>query len=205
MEPAITQREPQAAPVTEPVIRRRISTKERRYHFADVRPLYEFLLAHGAPLEYVPGRTASNITTVYLDTIEGTWSAGRSRFKFRCKNYEDPELHWFEIKRRQGLRVEKRRQSIAPGELPNVLTGLRRGAPAARASRAARAAGGRALPPRGVRGARHPGDHRSGSPLPRGWLRHTLDHRAVHRAQARLRRRGETGRATAGVAPALRR
>lgn len=116
---------PQAVTATE--IRHRIATKERRFHFEDVRPLLAFLHAHGTPLQYVPGVDASNITTVYLDTIAGTWSAGLSPDKLRCKEYGDPERLWFELKRRQGLKVNKKRQAITPPELPGVLSGLRRG------------------------------------------------------------------------------
>ena len=114
-------------PVTRPVIRKRISTKERRYHYGDVNTLLNFLRERTMPLEYVPGRTETHITTVYLDTYEGTWSVGRARNKLRCKNYQDPDLLWFEVKRRQGIKVEKRRQSIKPGDLPKVLDGIRRG------------------------------------------------------------------------------
>ncbi len=113
--------------VTDARIRHRIATKERRYLFTDVRPLLAFLHAHGRPLEYVAGRTASDITTVYLDTIEGTWSAGFSPDKLRCKNYGDPEQYWFELKRRQGLKVNKKRQAVTAVELPEIMSGIRRG------------------------------------------------------------------------------
>ncbi|MHC5019953.1 MAG: VTC domain-containing protein [Planctomycetota bacterium] len=127
MQPTATLDMPAPSAVTHAAIRHRISTKERRYHFEDVRPLLAFCHAHGTPLEYVPGRQASDITTVYLDTIEGTWSAGFSPDKLRCKNYGDPNHYWFELKRREGLKVNKKRQSITPHELPEVTSGVRRG------------------------------------------------------------------------------
>jgi hypothetical protein len=117
----------ETAPASTPVIRTLIHTKERRYAFEDVRDLERFLRKRGNPVEYVPGRPETEITTVYLDTREGTWSVGRTRTKFRCKSYQDPSLYWFEIKQRRGLKVDKRRQSVVPGDLPPILEGLRRG------------------------------------------------------------------------------
>ena len=75
----------------------------------------------GAPLQYVPGRQASDITTVYVDTAFGTWSAGRTRHKLRVKNYDDPTQSWFEVKHRRGVQVDKRRQPVAPDDLPSAL------------------------------------------------------------------------------------
>jgi hypothetical protein len=110
-----------------PAIRTVVRHQERRFHLADARELLALLRQRGAPLEYVAGRQATDITTVYLDTPWGTWSAGRSRTKLRCKNYDDPSAYWFELKHRKGLQVDKRRQLVAPGELPSVLVGTRRG------------------------------------------------------------------------------
>jgi hypothetical protein len=110
-----------------PVIRTLIHTKERRYLFEEVGALERFLNARGSPIEYVPGRPETQITTVYLDSPEGTWSAGRTRTKFRCKSYQDPNQFWFEVKRRNGVKVDKWRQPIAPPELPPVMDGSRRG------------------------------------------------------------------------------
>ncbi len=119
--------EVQELPKTTPIIRTLIHTKERRYIFEDAAPLERFLRARGNPIEYVPGRQETEITTVYLDTQPGTWSAGKTRTKFRCKSYQDPSLYWFEVKQRRGLKVDKWRQSIAPAHLPPVLHGVQRG------------------------------------------------------------------------------
>lgn len=111
-----------------PVIRRHVRHQERRFHLADARALLALLRERGAPIEYVAGREATDITTVYLDTSFGTWSAGRSRSKLRVKNYDDPAQSWFEVKHRRGVQVDKRRQPVAPTDLPAVLVGTRRGA-----------------------------------------------------------------------------
>ena len=110
-----------------PAIRRLVRHQERRFHLADARTLLGLLRGRGAPLEYVPGRPASDVTTVYLDTPFGTWSAGRTRHKLRVKNYDDPTQSWFEVKHRRGVQVDKRRQPVAPSELPLVLVGTQRG------------------------------------------------------------------------------
>lgn len=110
-----------------PVIRTVIHTKERRFLFDDVGPLERLVNQCGSPIEYVPGRPETRITTIYLDTREGTWSAGRSRTKFRCKNYQDANFLWFEIKRKEGVKVDKWRHPLAFAELPPVLDGTRRG------------------------------------------------------------------------------
>lgn len=116
-----------AAPAAPPAIRRTVHHQERRFHLGDARALLACLRERGAPIEYVPGHPASDITTVYLDTPFGTWSAGRTRHKLRVKNYDDPAQSWFEVKHRRGVRVDKRRQPVAPAALPPVLVGTARG------------------------------------------------------------------------------
>lgn len=110
-----------------PAIRTQIHTRERRYLFADVTELDRFLRARGRPIEYVAGRPETQITTVYLDVPQGSWSVGRTKVKFRCKSYQDPRCWWFEVKERHGVRVDKWRREIAPKDLGPVLEGLQRG------------------------------------------------------------------------------
>jgi hypothetical protein len=104
----------------------RIHTRERRYLLADAAPVEALLRPKGAPLEYVSGQPESRILTVYLDTPEGTWSEGRTRTKFRCKQYADPEIWWFELKRRAGNVVDKWRRSLPAGEVAGMMDGTSR-------------------------------------------------------------------------------
>src|SRR2546423_15705582 len=67
--------------VTNGTVRLHISTNERRYILHDDATIERELRSSGAPVEYQPGRSETEITTVYLDTAEGTWSRGRSRTK----------------------------------------------------------------------------------------------------------------------------
>ncbi len=103
-----------------------IHTRERRYWVEKIEPMRRLLLAHGAPLEYTPGRPETLLTTVYVDTPEGTWSQGISPVKFRCRSYQDPELWWFELKRRVAVVVDKWRRPVAASELAGLLTGANR-------------------------------------------------------------------------------
>lgn len=102
--------------------RLRIHTRERRYLLADAAPVEALLRTRGTPIEYVPGRPESAIHTLYLDTPEGTWSAGRTRTKFRAKRYGDSDTWWFELKRRRGNVVDKWRRPVPAPELPGLLS-----------------------------------------------------------------------------------
>lgn len=104
----------------------RIHTRERRFLLGEVAAVEALLRGRGAPIEYVAGQPESRITTVYLDTPEGTWSEGRTRTKFRCKQYADPDTWWFELKRRSGNVVDKWRRPIPSRELPALLSGANR-------------------------------------------------------------------------------
>ncbi len=104
----------------------RIHTRERRYLVEKIEPMRRLLLAHGAPVEYTPGRTETLLTTVYLDTHEGTWSQGISPVKFRCRRYQDSESWWFELKRRVSGVVDKWRRPVAASALAALLTGANR-------------------------------------------------------------------------------
>src|SRR5262249_13940745 len=111
------------------IIRLRIRVCEQRHIVEDVAPLEQLLRAHGAPLEYVPGRPQTEITTVYFDTPEGTWSRGLSQTKFRARSYQDTELWWFEVKRREGSQVDKWRRSLSLDGLSVMLAGPRKWKP----------------------------------------------------------------------------
>lgn len=113
--------------VTAPIAEyERIHTKELRYIVERLEPLRRLVLAHAAPIEYVPGQPESLLTTVYLDTPEGTWSRGRSPVKFRCRTYQHPSLWWFELKRRIMSVVDKWRRPVAAPDLPDFINGRRR-------------------------------------------------------------------------------
>ncbi len=96
---------------------------EQRYLVNDALPLLRRLAAHGAPQEFVPGRPETEVTTIYMDTPEGTWSVGNSSVKFRCRSYQNPQLWWFEMKRRANTTVDKWRQPLATAALPELVTG----------------------------------------------------------------------------------
>ena len=113
-------------------IKLRIKTRERRYIVDDVAPLEQLLREHGPPLEYVPGRPETEITTIYFDTREGTWSQGLSQTKLRIRSYQDPRQWWFELKRREGTRVDKWRRPMDVDAVLTTLTGARRWKPVAR-------------------------------------------------------------------------
>lgn len=103
-----------------------IHTRERRYLFPDAAAVDALLRTRLGPVEYVAGRPESRVATVYLDTPEGTWSAGRARTKFRCKSYDGGASWWFELKRRVGNVVDKWRRPVPPDALPALLGGGRR-------------------------------------------------------------------------------
>jgi VTC domain len=103
--------------VLDTTIRLRIRTRERRYIVDDDAALERSLRAQGSPIEYVPGRSESEITAVYFDTAEGTWSRGLSPTKIRARSYGDPAYWWLELKRRQNERVDKWRRPLPAAEL----------------------------------------------------------------------------------------
>jgi hypothetical protein len=109
-----------------PTIRLRIQTSEQRYILQDVALVERLLLAHGRPIEYVPGQPESPITTIYFDTPEGTWSRHLTTTKLRARSYLDPTLWWFELKRREGTQVDKWRKPMTPGQVLSTLTAHRR-------------------------------------------------------------------------------
>jgi hypothetical protein len=113
-------------------IKLRIRTREQRYIVEDVTPLEQLLRGHGPPLEYVPGRPETEITTVYFDTPKGTWSQGRSQTKLRTRSYQEPQQWWFELKRREGTCVDKWRRPMDVDAVHATLTGVRRWRPVAR-------------------------------------------------------------------------
>jgi hypothetical protein len=100
-----------------------IHAREQRHLLPDVGPLGRLLLEHGAPIEYRPGRTETEVTTIYLDTAEGTWSRGLSPTKFRLRSYQDPQRRWLEVKRRLGTVVDKWRRPLDRAALGPVLDG----------------------------------------------------------------------------------
>ncbi len=104
----------------------RIHTRERRYWVENIESMRRLLLAHGAPFEFTPGRSETLLATVYVDTPEGTWSQGISPVKFRIRSYEDPDLWWFELKRRVAAVVDKWRRPVAATALGGLLTGANR-------------------------------------------------------------------------------
>lgn len=106
-------------------IKLRIKTRERRYILKDDSALVAALMERGAPLEYVPGRQVTEITTIYFDTAEGTWVNGKSKFKIRTRNYQDPEYWWLEVKRREVDRVDKWRRPLKASILIDMLKGKR--------------------------------------------------------------------------------
>ena len=93
-------------------VRLRIRTRERRYIVEDAAALEAVLRAQGPPVEYVAGRPETEITTIYADTAEGTWTQGLSQTKIRARSYQDPEHWWLELKRRQNERVDKWRRPL---------------------------------------------------------------------------------------------
>ncbi len=107
--------------------RLQIHTRERRFLVENPAAVEALLRARGEPIEYVAGQPESRIVTVYLDTAAGTWSQGRGTTKFRVKNYGDPALSWFELKRRVGTVVDKWRRSVSADELKAVMAGSLRG------------------------------------------------------------------------------
>jgi hypothetical protein len=117
---------------TSNAIKLRIKTREERHIVQDIVPLELLLREHGTPVEYVPGRPETEITTVYFDTSEGTWSQGRSQTKLRARSYQDPQQWWFELKRREGTRVNKWRRPMDIDAVLATLNGARRWKPAAR-------------------------------------------------------------------------
>jgi hypothetical protein len=107
-------------------VKLRIRTRERRYIVEDVARLEAVLRAQGSPIEYVAGRPETEITTVYADTAEGTWSQGLSPMKIRARSYQDPEHWWLELKRRQNERVDKWRRPMHAAAVLDNLAGIKR-------------------------------------------------------------------------------
>jgi hypothetical protein len=103
-----------------------ISTRERRYILQDEAPLRQLLQSRGAPIKYQSGRAETEITTVYLDTAEGTWSRGLSRTKIRVRTYQDPTSWWLELKWRQDERVDKWRRPLSIDAVFKNLAGVER-------------------------------------------------------------------------------
>jgi hypothetical protein len=112
--------------VLDTTVRLRIRTRERRYIVDDEEALERALRAQGSPIEYMPGRSESEITTIYLDTAEGTWSRGLSPTKIRTRSYGDPAYWWLELKRRQNERVDKWRHPLPAAEILENLAGTKR-------------------------------------------------------------------------------
>lgn len=107
-------------------VRLRIRTRERRYIVQDDAALEAILRAQGAPVEYVAGRPETEITTVYFDTAEGTWSRGLTPTKIRARSYQDPSFWWLELKRRQDERVDKWRRPMTAGKVLENVAGRKR-------------------------------------------------------------------------------
>lgn len=99
----------------------RIHRQEQRYLVQDIAPLLNLLRVYSQPHEFVPGCPETEITSLYLDTPDGTWSKGNSSLKFRCRSYQDPALWWFEMKRRTEGTVDKWRRPMAVDTLPSLL------------------------------------------------------------------------------------
>jgi hypothetical protein len=113
--------------VLDKTVRLRIRTRERRYIVGADDPTLERLLrAQGPPIEYVPGRPETEITTIYFDTPEGTWSRGLTPTKIRARSYQDPDHWWLELKRRQNERVDKWRRPMEAADVVANLAGTRR-------------------------------------------------------------------------------
>jgi hypothetical protein len=112
--------------VLDETIKLHISTRERRHILQDDIAIKQVLRAHGAPVEYAPGRSETDITTIYLDTVEGTWSRGLSRTKIRARQYQGSADWWLELKRRQGEHVDKWRRPLSAGAVLENLAGVRR-------------------------------------------------------------------------------
>ena len=104
-------------------VKLRIRTREERFILDDVAPVDALLRTHGQPIEYVVGRPETLITTIYVDTPEGTWSQGLTQTKLRVRSYQDPEQWWFELKRREGIRVDKWRRPVSVASVLGTLTG----------------------------------------------------------------------------------
>lgn len=69
---------------------------------------------------------------MYVDTTDGTWSAGLSQTKVRVRSYQDPEQWWFELKRREGTRVDKWRRPMSVSAVLTSLSGEKRWKPISR-------------------------------------------------------------------------
>jgi hypothetical protein len=111
-------------------IRLRIRTQERRYVITDgAQELAHLLATHGRPIEYVVGRPETLITTIYFDTSNGTWSQGLSQTKLRARSYQNPDEWWFELKRREGSRVDKWRRPMSVETVLSTLSGPHRWKP----------------------------------------------------------------------------
>lgn len=107
-------------------VKLRIRTRERRYIVDDQLSLEAVLRAKGAPIEYQVGQTETEITTIYFDTAEGTWSQGRSQTKIRARSYADLAHWWLELKRRQNERVDKWRKPLPAAKILENLAGEHR-------------------------------------------------------------------------------
>lgn len=107
-------------------VRLRIRTRERRYIMEDDAALESVLRSQGTPIEYQVGQAATEITTIYLDTADGTWSHGHSQTKIRARSYDDPAHWWLELKRRQNECVDKWRRPLPTQAILDNLTGAHR-------------------------------------------------------------------------------
>src|SRR3954452_20652774 len=114
-------------------VKLRIKTRKRRFILEDVSAIERLLLDQGTPIEYVIGRPETLITTIYFDTLEGTWSQGRSQTKIRARSYQDPDQWWFELKQREGTQVDKWRRPMSVDKVLMTLSGLSRWKPLRRA------------------------------------------------------------------------
>ncbi len=116
-------------------IKLRIQTRERRFILEDVAAVEQVILDHGRPIEYAIGRPETLITTIYFDTPLGTWSQGLSQTKLRARSYDDPDQWWFELKRREGTRVDKWRRPMSVEKTLATLSGPDRWKPVAKVAR----------------------------------------------------------------------
>jgi hypothetical protein len=107
-------------------VRLRIRTRERRYIVEDDVALEAALRGKGSPIEYQVGQSETEITTIYFDTAEGTWSKSLSPMKMRARSYNDPAHWWLELKRRQNERVDKWRRPLPAEAILENVAGVNR-------------------------------------------------------------------------------
>lgn len=100
----------------------KIEAPERRFLAKDPEPILQALRDHlgkGHEMAY-------QTITHYLDLPGGTWSIGKSRIKWRARNYNGESTWWFETKRRESNRVTKDRKAVSHcefGPLETVMVG----------------------------------------------------------------------------------